>query len=129
VEYPTADHIVKFNELTLSRIRKRKADRAEVLSHSRIEECIETCRTTEGDVYDKTVSLLLCLVQKHPFASGNRRTALVIAKEFVILNGGRFGIPDDPASAKVMQGVRENYYSKEELKEWIMHGKIRAFKR
>jgi hypothetical protein len=30
---------------------------------------------------------------------------------------------------KVMQGVRENYYSHEELKEWLKNGKIKEFRR
>jgi hypothetical protein len=28
-----------------------------------------------------------------------------------------------------MIGIRENYYSKNEIKEWIMNGKIKKFER
>ena len=41
----------------------------------------------------------------------------------------KFGIKDDPHYAMVMLGIIENYYSKEEIKEWIQHGKIREFRR
>jgi death-on-curing family protein len=87
------------------------------------------CENKEGDLYDKAIVLLKGLVQKHPFASGNRRTAFIAAKDFVMSNKGKFGIQDDPKNAKVMQGAREKYYSDEELKEWIRNGKIREFKR
>lgn len=73
--------------------------------------------------------LLKGLIQKHPFASGNRRTAFIAAKDFILINAHKFGIRDDPTSAKVMQGIREDYYSNNEIKEWLKYGKIREFKR
>jgi len=69
------------------------------------------------------------LVKKHPFASGNRRTAFVVTKYFLMQNKASFEIKDDPHYARGMLGIRENYYTKEEVKEWIKHGKIREFKR
>ena len=33
------------------------------------------------------------------------------------------------AYAKIMTGIRENYYADEEIKNWIKHGTIREFKR
>jgi prophage maintenance system killer protein len=73
--------------------------------------------------------LLKGIVQKHPFASGNRRTAFIVTKDFLLHNHASFLIKDDPENAKVMQGVRENYYSHEELKEWLKNGKIKEFRR
>ena len=69
------------------------------------------------------------IIQKHPFASGNRRTAFIVAKEFLLDNRAHFKIMDDPSYARVMQGIRENFYTNEELKEWIKNGKIREFNR
>jgi hypothetical protein len=40
-----------------------------------------------------------------------------------------FNIQDDPSHAKIMTGIRENYYTDIELKEWIKDGHIREFKR
>ncbi len=34
-----------------------------------------------------------------------------------------------PLMKEIILGVRERFYSDEELKEWIRHGKIREFKR
>jgi prophage maintenance system killer protein len=80
-------------------------------------------------VYDRALVLLKGLIQKHPFSSGNRRTAFIVTKDFILSNNERFKIKDDPKHARVMQGIREQYYSDEEIKEWIQHGKIREFKR
>jgi len=127
--YPTTEKIIEYNLLALELIKVRKADKAEVLSKSKISEVICECEETEGDVYDKAIILLKGLIQKHPFASGNRRTAFIATKDFILINNYKFGVKDDPSSAKVMQGIRENHYSLEEIKEWLKHGKIRTFAR
>lgn len=129
LEYPSTDRIAELNVLVLSVISVKKADKAQVLSWSTIEVAINACREQDGDIYLKAAVLMRMLVQKHPFASGNRRTAFVTAKDFLHKNGHKIGISDDAASAKVMQGVRENYYTDQEITEWIHHGKIRQFKR
>ncbi len=69
------------------------------------------------------------LIQKHVFASGNRRTAFLVTKYYLQQNNLPFGIKDNPNHARVMLGIREGYYSDEEIKEWIINGKIREFKR
>ncbi len=59
----------------------------------------------------------------------NKRTAFLSTKKFVIKNGGKFNISDTINNVKVLIGIRENYYSKNETKEWIMNGKIKKFER
>ena len=127
--YPRAEKIIEYNVLALELIEVKKADKPEVLSKSKISEVISECKKKDGDVYDKAIVLLKGLIQKHPFASGNRRTAFIVTKDFILVNRYKFGVKDNPTSAKVMQGIRENYYSNNEIKEWIKHGKIREFTR
>ena len=67
------------------------------------------------------------LVQNHPFASGNRRTAFIVTKDFLIANHSMFNIKDDPRYARVMVGIRERFYKDEEIKNWIMKGDIHEF--
>ena len=69
------------------------------------------------------------MIQKHPFASGNRRTAFIAVKDFLLKNNELLGIKDNPEQARIMIGIRENFYKDEELKEWLKHGKIRKFER
>ena len=127
--YPSPEKIIEHNELVLSIIKVKKADSPKVMSYTKILEVIEECKNSAGDIYDKAVVLIKGLVKKHAFASGNRRTAFITTKYFIINNKGKFNIKDDPSYANVMQGIREDYYSDDEIKEWIKDGKIRQFKR
>jgi death-on-curing protein len=129
IKYPSPARIIEYNLLALEIINVKKADNPKVLSMAKIRDVVEECENKEGDVYNKAAVLLKGLIQKHPFASGNRRTAFIATKDFVLRNHFRFGIDDNPGYARVMQGVREHYYSDEEIKEWIKNGKIREFKR
>lgn len=127
--YLTVERIIEYNILAIKIIQVKKSDKAEVLSRSRLMEIVEGCKEENGDIYDKAVVLLKGLVKKHPFASGNRRTAVISVKDFLLLNEETFGIKDDPDQARVLVGVRENFYKDEELKEWLKNGKIRKFER
>ena len=127
--YPTPGRIIEYNVLALNIIKAKKADKAEVLKHSVLSSVINQMENKEGDVYDKATVLLKGLIQGHPFASGNRRTAFIVTKDFILKNKGRFGIADNVSDARVMQGIRENYYSASEIKEWLKNGKIRKFER
>ena len=129
IVYPTQEKIIEYNLLALTLIKVKKADQPKVLNPHAIKWAIEGTIQLEGDVYDKAVCLLKGLIQRHPFASGNRRTAFIVAKEFLLSNKAAFRVKDDPAHARVMQGIREDYYTHEEIKEWIKNGKIREFKR
>ena len=115
--------------MVLNILKVKKADKHGVLNYGKIVETIEGCKNLQGNIYDKAVFLLKCLVQKHPFASGNRRTAFVVIKNFLRINNAMFKIKDDPKYAKVLIGIRENFYSDLEIGGWIKNGKIREFKR
>ncbi len=78
--YPTTEKIIEYNLLVLELIKAKKADKPEILNKSRITEVIYACEDKDGDVYDKAIVLLKGLIQKHPFASGNRRTAFITTK-------------------------------------------------
>ena len=127
--YPTPEKIIEYNLLVLALIKVKKADQPKVLNRYGIVHAIEDCKKLEGDIYNKAVCLLRGIIQKHPFASGNRRTAFVVVKEFLLSNNAVFKVKDDPSYARVMQGIRENFYKEEEIKEWIKNGKIKEFKR
>jgi len=129
INYPTEDKIAEFNLLVINLIKVRKADKSEVLSYSKLINIIDRCKEKDGDIYDKAVTLLKGVVQEHPFASGNRRTAFVTTKYFLSINKKKLGIKDQEKQARVMQGIREDYYEDQEIKEWIKNGKIREFKR
>ena len=81
----------------------------------------------KGDgLVDKAVVLLKGVAQEHPFASGNRRTAVVAAIKFLRMNGQSVSLEHNP---KILQGIRENYYSDKEIHDWLVGGEMREFKR
>lgn len=121
--------MIEFNMMALNLIKTKKADKGEVLSYAKIMEVVTGCEELEGDIYDKAAYLLKKMIKQHAFASGNRRTAFMITKHFLDSNGKEFKITDNPDYAKIMTGIRENYYTDEEIKNWIQNGKIREFKR
>ena len=127
--YPNPEKIIEYNLLVLNIIYAKKADKPELISKSKLIDVIEECKNFKGDIYDKAVILLKGLIQKHPFASGNRRTAFIVTKDFLLANKVKFGIKDDPKQAKVMIGIREGFYTDNEIKEWIKNGKIKEFER
>jgi death-on-curing family protein len=129
LSYPTPEKIIQLNILSLTFIKVKKSDKAEVMSYSKINAIVNECISLDGDVYDKAVILLKGIIQQHPFASGNRRTAFIAAKMFIQNNNLKFNVTDAPENAETLQGIRERYYSDEELKEWIKNGTIRRFVR
>ncbi len=129
IVYPTIDEIQYYNTIAIEMFRKSKSDQAKTISVSYIQRTIDKTKIDPGDIYDKAARLLIELTRIHAFESGNKRTAFLSTKKFVLNNGGKFNIPDTINNVKVMIGIRENYYSKNEIKEWIMNGKIKKFER
>ncbi|MBI4931288.1 MAG: type II toxin-antitoxin system death-on-curing family toxin [Bacteroidetes bacterium] len=129
IKYLSEQDIIELNVVALSLIKIKKADKSELLSYYKLKAIVEGCKKLKGDIYDKTAFLLKEIIKQHAFASGNRRTAFIAAKHFLTLNNAIFNIKDEPEYAKIMTGIRENYYSDEEIKNWIQNGQIREFKR
>src|ERR1035438_6342734 len=96
IKYLSVREMIEFNVLALSLIKTKKADKSEVLSYTKIREVVEGCEQMEGDIYDKAAYLLKKMIKQHAFASGNRRTAFVITKHFLLSNKAEFKITDNP---------------------------------
>jgi death-on-curing family protein len=129
VVYPTVDEIQYYNTIAIEMFRKSKRDQTKTISTSYIQTAIDKTKMNSGDIYDKAARLLIELTRIHAFESGNKRTAFLTTKKFILRNEGKFNIPDTVNNVKVMIGIRENYYSQDEIKEWIVHGNIKKFKR
>jgi death-on-curing family protein len=129
ITYPSVEQIIEFNVLALELIKVKKADKAEVRSPLKILRAIEACEEEKGDIYEKATVLLVGLVRSHPFASGNRRTSLIVVKDFLLENGARFTVPNNASNARILLGIREGFYTNEEIVTWLKHGKIKPFTR
>ncbi|MCL4518326.1 MAG: Fic family protein [Thaumarchaeota archaeon] len=126
LKYPTSQDLISLNKQVVDRIKVRKADRHNVLSLELINWISSKTRDEPGDAYDKASFLLIEIVQKHPFDSANRRTAYAAAKAFLESNDEEFAPVMDP---KVMLGIREGFYTKAEIKNWLKTGEIKEFQR
>jgi len=129
VIYPTVEEIQYNNIIAIEMFRRSKHDQAKTINVSFLQKVIDVVKAAPEDMYDKAALLLLELTRIHAFESGNKRTAFLTTKNFVITNGERFRIPDKENNVKIMISIRENYYTQKEIKEWIKHGKIKTFKR
>jgi death-on-curing family protein len=129
LNYPTVEEIQYYNTIAIEMFRKSKNDEAKTINVSYIEKAIEKVKYEKGNLYDKAAVLLYELTRIHAFESGNKRTAFLTTKKFVIKNEGKFNIPDSTNNVKVMIGIRENYYTLNDIKEWIKNGKIKEFRR
>ena len=128
IRYPTIDDIIEINKNVLQEIKVKKADRSALaLSGKRmLEKIIEDMKNKKGGTFDKAVVLLKGVIKSHAFASGNRRTALVATVSFLEVNDKKLNISHD---ISIFQGIRESYYTDDEIKKWLKGGKIHEFKR
>lgn len=124
--YPSVDELIETNNRVLREIRVKKADRHRVLSRARLEASLQRAKSEEGDIYDKAAILLSELVQGHAFASGVRRTAYVATISFLRTNKEQPQVVHD---AKILTGVREGFYTMDEIKNWLKGNAIRKFTR
>ncbi len=99
-KFLTKDKVIEINILALTIFDEKKADQPKVLSHSKLMDVLDGCESHDGDVHDKAVFLMKNLIKSHPFASGNRRTAFLAAKKFILMNKSKFRIKDDPLNAR-----------------------------
>jgi len=129
VVYPSVETIVEYNELALNLLKVKKSDKSALLNRIKLASVIDACRKKKGDIFDKAIVLIAGIIKNHPFASGNRRTAFITTKDFILSNNCSIGVRDDPDHAKVLLGIREGFYSQEEIKKWLQNGKIKEFKR
>ncbi len=129
IVYPTVEEIQYYNTIAIEMFRKSKRDQAKTISVSFIKKAMDKIINSPGDLYDKAAQLILELTRVHAFESGNKRTAFLTTKKFVLNNNGKFNIHDTVDNVKIMIGIRENYYSQNEIKEWIKNGKIKKFRR
>lgn len=116
--------MIELNKRVLRLISVKRADRHLVLSVPRLQVAIGRAKAKKGDVYDKAAIVLSELVRGHAFASGVRRTAFVATMTFLAANGEHPGVVHNP---NVLTGIREGFYTLDEIKDWLKGNAIREF--
>ncbi len=115
-KFPTVRQIVEINRRILEEIRVDKRDRHVVWSEEAIHDALSESRRAQGDIYDKAAVLVMELVKRHPFKSGNRRTAVAAASYFLSENGHPPVTGGDP---KILAGIRLGIYNRAQVKAWL----------
>jgi death-on-curing protein len=73
---------------------------------------------TDADVARFAAAYALGIAKNHPFVDGNKRTALVACRTFLILNG--YQLNAEPADKYLtFLSLAEGSLSEEELAEWL----------
>jgi prophage maintenance system killer protein len=125
----TVDEIIWMNEYVLHTFPAKRADRHEVLNYDGLLKLMVSIQRSHNHFYAKATMLLIGLIRGHFFASGNRRTALQAVGTFATLNRRKVYIWRIRFIRQVLIGIREQYYSDEEIKMWVKQGDIRPFNR
>ncbi|HIH39386.1 TPA: type II toxin-antitoxin system death-on-curing family toxin [Candidatus Woesearchaeota archaeon] len=129
IEYLDYKDIVEINKDIIENLPVKKADKHQILSQKKLMDVSTNYRRTEGDLFEKAVTLLKDVVKEHIFASANRRTAVEAVIIFLRINKKELGVRNRKENDEVLQGIREDYYKDTEIKNWLMGGEIREFRR
>ena len=126
IKYLTLEELIESNRKVLEEIKVRKADRHEILSKTSLAKILDTVDKLPGDLYDQATTLLIELIRSHCFASGNKRTAYAATHLFLKVNGEQLKTIQNP---RILIGIREGFYNRNEIKDWLKGNAIREFTR
>lgn len=126
IKYLTAEDVIEVNKTVLREIKAKKADKSAFPNLARLRRLLEVAEGTQGDIYDKAAVMLEQLIRGHPFVSGNRRTAFTATLTFLKSNGEQVSVTTDD---RILIGIREGFYDRNEIKDWLKGHAIRKFTR
>ncbi|MGH8329225.1 MAG: type II toxin-antitoxin system death-on-curing family toxin [Pseudomonas sp.] len=90
------------------------------LNSSQQRPAIHRYYTGNQDMFCLASLLMQSLIQNHPFANANKRTAAAAGYMFLLLNGYELTAPGDEF-VEIMVGVANHEYSEEELEDWLAY--------
>ena len=120
--YPTKESIIFVNEL-VNLMSNRKADQHKLLrSDAFITHIIEKTKKAKRDTYYKAAILLSGLIAAHGFASGNKRTAFIIATDLILENKEKSHIKNFNKVERIIRNIGR--FSIGEIALWLKKGEI-----
>lgn len=72
------------------------------------------------DMFHLAASLIESLIQNHPFANANKRTAMMSGYIFLLMNGYELTAPDHEVVA-IAEGMAMKEYDAEDVENWLCH--------
>ena len=70
------------------------------------------------DMFVLSASLIESLIQNHPFANANKRTAMMAGYIFLLLNGYELTAPGDDL-VTMAEGLARKEYAVDDLENWL----------
>lgn len=99
------------------------------LLHSAVERCKVTFDGKElyQTIFEKSAALVQSLIQNHPFADGNKRTAIVCCARFLFINSYKLQLPTGETYDFCLS-IATASVSFEDILKWIeTNSKIQTF--
>jgi prophage maintenance system killer protein len=133
-EYPDFEYVVSrnrdlFEGEPLS--TPKRGERHELVRPRWIIEALHEAQQETGSGYRRASALLKAFCSRHAFASGNKRTAFLVAYAFLVRNGfydehGGNPVVDEPErNTEVLIDTREGIYTLNDIEQWYETGQIR----
>jgi death-on-curing protein len=72
------------------------------------------------DMFHLSAALIESLIQNHPFANANKRTAMMSGYIFLLINGYELTAPDHEV-VTIAEGMAKKEYDAEDLENWLCH--------
>lgn len=123
VNYLSIDDIIYINK-TLINIQTPN-EPIQVLNQSNLESSqsrpsvIRYYEQTE-DMFRLSSVLIESIIQNHPFANANKRTAMMCGYVFLLINGYELTAPSDDV-VDIATGLANKIYTCNELEDWLCH--------
>lgn len=73
-----------------------------------------------SDMFRLSAVLIESLIQNHPFANANKRTAMMAGYIFLLLNGYELTAPSGEV-VEIAGGMAKKEYTVSELEDWLCH--------
>ncbi len=119
VWYPTADDVICANIEVLD-LTGDKHPHKILGSREGIQAVIDRVNREGGGLTHQAALLMRELVSIHAFDGANHRTAYIVAKTFLLRNGGRFRIDGLDVAYPFIKNIENKTI--EEIQRWIEHG-------
>lgn len=123
VHYLTVDDIISINNLLIEKQTPNepiKVLNSNNLGSSQARPCQVRYYEQTEDMFRLSSALIESLIQNHPFANANKRTAMMAGYVFLLLNGYELTAPSDEV-VTIAEGLARKDYSVEDLENWLCH--------
>lgn len=85
---------------------------------TKVMELYNSCNNNQMPTIAKAIALLYGIIRFHPFLDANKRTALLAASTFLLMNGYTLEL-DEKKTLKLLDNIEKGEVSREEIKEYL----------